>query len=68
MPNMNNNRRCIVDFLNYELKHMIMAANDEHHVPAPEMNCALITHLTQDQKDDLSAKLIDLAKFIRATP
>lgn len=68
MPNFNNNRRGIVDFILYELKYMLTGAVDEHHVPAPDMNCALITHLTKDQKDELAAKLIDLAKFIRATP
>jgi len=68
MPNLNATRYLVLDYCTYELKHMLREAKDEHHVPAPDRDSTMLDHLTMDQVNELTAKLIDLAKFIRSTP
>jgi len=67
MPNLNSTRMLVLDFFMYELKSMIREAKDADHVPAPDMKSGMLDHLTTDQKNEVEAKLIDLAKFIRNT-
>jgi hypothetical protein len=54
----------LLSFVMYELPHIVREEVSKGHVPQPMLDDAYLAELTTDQREELAAKVVDLAVFI----